>query len=105
MDVGARVEIALETQRRRARAHVADGRLSRLLHDVAQLTGQDQLALAGHDGHLGDQQIASVGGHRQPVGHPDLIAVRLPSLAKVGRAQVLGQALGRDLPRRDVSIT
>ena len=30
-----------------ARAHVAHGRLRRLLHHVAQLAGEDQLALAG----------------------------------------------------------
>jgi len=38
--------IAIQPQRGRPRAHVADGRLGRLLHDVAELAGQDQLALA-----------------------------------------------------------
>ena len=78
VDVGAAVEVAVQPQRRGARAHVADRRLRRLLHDVAELAGEHQLALARDDRDLGRQQIAAVHGDGQAVDQPDLV---LPLLA------------------------
>ena len=104
VDVGARVEVAVDAERRRPRADVADGGLGGLLHDVAELAGKHQLALARHDGHLGDQEIAAVRGHGQAVGHADLVGRLLLAHAVAGRPQVLDQALGRDLPGRHAPV-
>jgi len=55
--------------RPRARAYVKR-RLCGLLHDVAQLAGQDQVALAGHNPRLDEQHLAPVGVYARPVATP-----------------------------------
>ena len=53
-------------------AHVGQRGLRGLLHDVAELTGDRQLALAGHRGRLDEQHVAADRRPGQPGGHARL---------------------------------
>ena len=53
-------------------AHVGQRRLRGLLHHVAELTGDRQLALARHRGRLDEQHVAADRRPRQPGGHARL---------------------------------
>src|SRR5881628_1192122 len=54
----------------RVRAHPGERRLRRLLHDVAELAGQCQRALALHPRRLDEEDVAARRGPGEPDGHP-----------------------------------
>jgi hypothetical protein len=64
------VEVGLEAEGQAARAHVRDRRLGRLLHDLAELAGQRELALAAADRDLGRQQVAAAIVTARPLARP-----------------------------------
>ena len=59
VDVGLLEEVLVEAQPLGARADERQRRLRRLLHHVAELAGQDQLALAVHLRRLDEQDVAA----------------------------------------------
>ncbi len=65
MDIDVPVEIPRKAKGRGSRPHITHRRLGRLLHDVAQLAGQRQAALALHDCRFGGQDGAADLGPRQ----------------------------------------
>ncbi len=62
------IEIAVDAQLLRTRAHYGQRRLNRLLHHLAQRAGVGQFAFARHTGGFDGQQIAADFGPRQ-AGH------------------------------------
>ena len=74
--------------------HHRVGGLGRLLHDVAQLAGQHQLALAGHQGHLDGQGVTPAPRVGDAVDHADLVLAADLGRSDLGRADELGQRLG-----------
>ena len=56
------------------RAGVGEGRLRRLLHHLAELTGEQELALAGHRDDFDEQQVAAGGGPGEAGGDADPVA-------------------------------
>ena len=97
MDVGGAVEVLRDVVLVGLRADVAHRRLRRLLHDVAELAGQGQLALARHQRRLDGQDLAADFRPGQARGDADLVLLLGQRLAEARHAEVLG-----DLGRRDL---
>src|SRR5436190_165462 len=97
VDVGGAVEVLRDVVLVGLRADVAHRRLRRLLHDVAELAGQGQLALAGHQRRLDGQDLAADFRPGQARGDADLVLLLGQRLAEARHAEVLG-----DLGRRDL---
>ena len=74
--------------------HEGQGQVGALLHDLAQLAGELEVALAGQAGGLDGEQVAARGGPGQAVDHARGRLVRGRGLQELLRAQQLGQALG-----------
>ena len=66
--------------------------MRRLLHDVAQLAGQHQLAPAGHHAGFDEQHLATRRGVRQARRHADLILACGHLLLKAWRPEHFGDA-------------
>ena len=75
------------------------GRLGRLLHDIAQLAGEDQVAAPLHDDRLNIENLAAGLGPGQAGGQAGLVDALLFVLGqKTRRPQVLAQGpLGDDI--------
>ena len=75
---------------RRARpgAGIAQGRLTRLLHDVPQLPGELQMALASHQGGLDRQGLTPYLGPGEPCGHANFVLFHLRFRQVLGRPKV-----------------
>src|SRR5690606_17893282 len=72
--------------------YVAQGDLRRLLHDIAQLTGQGQPRLAFHSRGLDEEDVATGSGHGEPGGDTGNVgAVRSLVLPHLRLAQVFGE--------------
>ena len=71
VDVDVAVEPLVEPELRGARARVRQRRLPRLAHHVAELAGEQQLALAGQDADLDREQVAAGLGPGQAVRDAD----------------------------------
>ena len=78
------------------RAHVAQRGLRRLLHHVAELAGERQLALAGHQRRFGDEHLAADFGPGQAGGDADLVLLLGHARAEARHAEVLGDLLAGD---------
>src|SRR5207245_7151067 len=97
VDVGPPVETGNDAELLRARAHVGERGVGRLLHHVAELAGQAQRALARHEGHLDGQGLAPDLGPGQAGGHADLVALLLAGGPVAWDAQVRGDVVVADL--------
>ncbi len=75
---------------------VGEGGPGRLLHHVAELPGEDEVALAGHHGDLHEHDVPAHGGVVHPRGHPHLGLPGLGLGEEAGRAEVGLQVLLRD---------
>ena len=96
MQVELVAEIDRDAQRLRIRARVGQSRSGGLLHDVAQLARQVEVALARHRDHLDREQHATHLGPGEPVRHPDQrLLVPLIRL-ELRRAEQIVEAMGRD---------
>src|SRR6185503_15254855 len=71
-------------------------RLRGLLHDVAELPGQAQPALAAHGERLHEEHVAAHGGPRESGRDADLVALELLVLEVLDGAQHLLDRRGRD---------
>ncbi len=83
VDIDMPVEVRAQSQPRRPRPDVADGGLPRLLHYVAEFSGEQKLALARHDGGFDIEDLAAHLGPRESRGQPDfalLLRLRIPEL-------------------------
>ena len=72
VDVGLVEKLGIDLETLRLRPYVAEGRVRRLLHHLAQLPGQNQVLLAVHARCLDKQDFAPGRRCRQPRSHPDL---------------------------------
>ena len=63
------------TERHRARTREADCRAGRLFHHVAELPGEDDLALAFGQQHLDAEEFATDACERRPGGDADLVGL------------------------------
>ena len=79
------------------RPDIADSCLCRLLHDVAQLTGDNEFALPVEVSDLNRQDIAAEGRIGQTGYHADLIFFLLDAVFKLFFAQPFHDQLLRDL--------
>ena len=75
VDVEDGVEVGIESEQLRARADVRQRRARRLLHHVAELAGQRQVALAARERDFGRQDLAADFGPGQAGGQTDLALV------------------------------
>src|SRR5262249_51106430 len=98
IDLG--VEVLLEPERGRSRAHVAHRRLRRLLHHVAELTGNDELALAGDNSDLRRQKVAAILRDSETISEADLVLLFLPAEPELRHAKILEHKLGQKLDER-----
>ena len=73
MDVARFIKIGLDAERFGVLADIADGGSGRLLHHVAEVAGQLQVAVPLHRKHLHAQQLAAKRRPRQPVDDADFI--------------------------------
>ena len=97
MDIDLLQEVIVQAQPLGPRPNERQCRLGRLLHDIAQLPGQDQLALAVHLGGLDEQDVPAHGGPGQARCHARF-GGPLGDLGHVfRRAEELGDALHGDL--------
>ena len=94
VDVDLAVEIPGQPQAVGLGAHVAQGRLGRLLHHLAQLAGDEELAPARHDHHFGLQEFAAELGPGQPGGEAHFVLLLGAAEAELGHPQVLGDVPG-----------
>ena len=78
-----------------ARAHVAQRRLRRLLHHLAELAGERQALLAAHLGRLDEQDVAAHRRPRQPDGDAGFVGALGDLGEEAFRAEKLVH-LGRD---------
>src|SRR5262249_54893909 len=84
----------LDAEGDRAHAHVGGCGRDRLLHHVAQVAGDDHLALAGHQGGFDREQLAAHIGPCQSGYHADLILVLDLAVAELGHAEIIRDVLG-----------
>ena len=70
-------------------AHVAHRRLRRLLHDVAELAGERQVALARHQRRFGHEDLAADFGPGQAGRDADLVRLLGHRVAEARHAEVL----------------
>ena len=108
----SRAALGVDAELRRARLHERQRRLRALLHHVAELAGEDQLAAAGHARRLDEQDVAAdrrpgeAGRHaRHARAHRDLVlelARRRGSRAgpPASIVTLLRRCLRRSAPRR-----
>src|ERR1700746_3877339 len=80
----------------RARAHVRHGRLRRLLHHVAELAGQRQLALAVDDRHFRAENGAADFGPCQARDEPDFALLVGERVTELDHAQEIPDVFARD---------
>src|SRR5438093_1974635 len=78
------------------RLGVRQRRTGGLLHDVAQLTGQDQLALAAHDAGFDEHDVAADGRVIHPCRHADLIRAGHPLGMHLRPPDEIGDVLRSD---------
>src|SRR5439155_6022082 len=69
----------------------------RFLHDVAELSGERQMALAGHERRLGDENLAADFGPRQSRRDADFVRLLGHRVAEPRHAEVLRDPVRRDL--------
>ena len=104
VQAGAFEYVAVDVELVGVRPQVALGRLGRLLHDVADLPGDDQPAPAGQQRGLDVEHLSAGLGPGQPGGHAGR-QVLAHLLGQEGRrAEVIGQRLGGDRHRRRVAL-
>ncbi len=96
MDIRVLEFIAVQPKLFGTRARVTQGCLGALLHDLAQVTGQRQRSLAGHQGHLDRQRISSCLRPGDPHSNTHLVLGKQQGAGDTRRPQELGQASGRD---------
>ena len=87
-------EAPLQPERLGAAAHVAHGRLRRLLHDVAELAGDGELALARHHGGLHREELAAELGPGQAGGQADAVLLLGGAVAEARRPEEALHGLG-----------
>src|SRR5215475_7536174 len=89
----------LDAEGDRAHAHVGRRGRDRFLHHVAQIAGNDHLALARHHGGFDGEQFAAHIGPRQPGYDADLVLVLDLAVAELGHAEIVRDGLGLDRDR------
>ena len=82
--------------RLRARIDQAERRLRALLHDVAQLAGQDQLAGAGGPGRLDEQDVAADRGPGEAGRDARNAGADRDLVLELARAEDLAHVVGLD---------
>src|SRR5262249_9175539 len=97
VDVQVTVEVLRQAKISGARTHVTHRRLRRFLHDIAQLAGERQPALAFHQRSLGAQHLPADLGPGKPGGQADLIVLLGPDFAELDDAEVVLDIRGGDL--------
>ena len=90
MEVGFIEEVLFDPQKRGPGPDIGKRRGGRLLHDVAQLPGEPEVAVARHPQHLDEQDVAAAGGPGEPRGHAGLRVLQGGVPEELGRPQVLG---------------
>src|SRR5579864_685665 len=83
------IKIVRQAESSGARAHVAHGCLGGLLHDVTQLTGKGEPALAVHQARFSGQHLPADFGPGQSSGDSDFILLLSPELAELNDAEEL----------------
>src|SRR5438105_4535633 len=97
VDVDLRVEVLGEAELLHLGPHIAQRRLRRFLHHIAELAGERQLALAGHERGFADEQLAAHLGPCQPRGHANLVLLLRHARAEARHAEILGHLPGVNL--------
>ncbi len=90
MQIQLAVKPRIDPQIGRARAHEADGGLGRLLHHIAQFSGDHDLSAPGQGERFHEKQLAADLSPGHAGGHADLIPLLDFGTAKTGRAEVFG---------------
>src|SRR5439155_2305604 len=93
MNIQAAVEVGIQPEARRSGAHIAHRCLARLLHNVAQLSGEDQLALTGHDARLNVQDLSADLRPGQTGGQADFVSLLRSDVPELNDAEVIFQVL------------
>src|SRR5213592_4989473 len=109
MDVhGVVLEEALRhTELRVVRPHVAERRDGRLLHDLLDLAGEDELLLLRslvHDRRLNGEDVAAVLGHRNAGGRADLVLLLGEAVLVPLGTEVRREVFGLDLDRLGLAL-
>ena len=86
------------------RADIADSRLCRLFHDIAQLTGQLEFPLARHHVDLDLQRISAHARPCKSAHDPDLIGLTAHILAVFFLAEILLEIAHRHIDRAAFSF-
>ena len=94
MDVLAAEHARLDAVARRARLDEGEGGLDRLLHDVAELAGGLDLALAGHGDRLDGQQFAADLGPGEAGDGADLVLFLAHAVAEAADADEIAEIVG-----------
>jgi hypothetical protein len=77
-----------------AHAHVRRRRRDRFLHHVAQVAGDDHLALARHHGGFNGEQLAADVGPGEPGDDADLVLVLDLAVAVLRHAEIVREVIG-----------
>src|SRR2546426_2525122 len=89
------------------RPHVAERRDGRLLHDLLDLAGEDELLLLGslvHDRRLDGKDVAAVLGHRNAGGRADLVLLLGEAVLVPLGTEVRREIFGLDLDRLGLAL-
>ena len=89
VNIDIAVEVARQPKSLRARAHVRHRRLGRLLHHVAQLAGQGELALAVDDGRFRAEDRTADFGPGQAGNQSHFAAFMRQGIAELDHTQVI----------------
>ena len=92
-----REEVFLDAELLRMRPRIAERRLCRLLHDVAELAGERQAAAASHRRRFDEEDVAADRRPRQTGRDADLIALEQFVLENFRPAEKLIQIVGVNL--------
>ena len=86
----------LNTESDRAHAHVGSRGRDRFFHHIAQVPGDDHLALARHHGSFDGEQLAADVGPSQAGHDADLVLVFHLAITELRNAEVVGDSLCLD---------
>src|SRR5690348_9135587 len=83
------IEIVRQAESAGARAYITHGRLGRFLHNIAELAGEGEPALAVHQSRFGGQYLAADFRPSQAGGETHFVFLLGPELAELNDAKEL----------------
>ena len=97
MDILVLIKLRVDAEQLRTAADIGDGGLRRLLHDIAEVAGQLELARAVEHGDFDIEHFPADGRPRKAAHKADLV-LRIDTLRLVARrAEIIGHAAGAQL--------